>query len=896
MSAVPAMLRRPQIEHIPSAPRAGLLTTKLCAPRLRPNLVARPRLLEAISVADSALTVLCAPAGYGKSTLVTQWLIDAGIPIAWVSLDAYDNDLQDFFSLIVSAIQSIDRDIAAGTWQLLNNSTPPSGEALARSLIEEVSITTRPFALVLDDYHLINASEIHSAMATMLQNLPEALRVFIISRTDPPLPLARLRSQKELLELGQDDLQFSDDEALALLQRFDGLEVTPGEVSTLNDRTEGWVAGLQLISHVLRGHPPDRIRRFAVEFSGSVRSIEKYLWEEVIEGQPPEVQSFLLRTSILSQFAAPLCDAICESSDSAATIRQLEKERLFLVSLDDVGQWYRYHHLFGDVLRDRLAEELSEAELAGLHRRAAAWLEEQDFIEDAARHAVAGRDWERAIRLVEGIGFELYEQDRITALCKWLQGLPNEILERSPRLAFWLAYALTRLGRFDQAVQPLRIVEQGWEGDADPIDFASLRILQSFRSLADDLPRSSDFARDALALLPDDRPDDQAMAYLMLALSHMVRGECAEAEQAFANVRVKADIGHRIWIEFVEMAGSGGVLIQQGKLPQAAILFRRVLKLADEQYAIPSQQAMCRLGEIYLEWNDLDEAERLFLRTDAICEQTRSILWRSEVCLGLAKVAWARSEFETAFDEVERALDFGNQAGLLIQVRYARAHQARFWLTAGQLALARRWADSSDLDPYLPPRHERIFEHLTFVRLLIAEDQSSAALKILKAIGDAAREKGRTGDLIEVLALQALAYKQDGEHAEALDNLEQALAAGDQAGYVRIFVDEGEAIAPLLRHVSTRGARRDYAQKLLAAIDGSEPPPSYSKSETVDALSEREVEVLRLVSAGLPNRDIGQHLFISEKTVKKHLSNILGKLEATNRTQAVDQARRIGLL
>ena len=405
-----------------------------------------------------------------------------------------------------------------------------------------------------------------------------------------------------------------------------------------------------------------------------------------------------------------------------------------------------------------------------------------------------------------------------------------------------------------------------------------------------------DLARDALEILPAERHGDRAVAYLLLGLSHQVRGECAEAEHDFASARGRADAGQHSWVQNVEMAGSGVILIQQGNLFDAAVLFRRVIKLNSDQLAIPSQQALLRLGEICLEWNNLEEAEAYFLQAEAGAEQTRTLLWRCETCLGLARVAWARGELEVAFDEVERAIDFAGQTSLLNQVRYARAHQARFWLAAGQFALARRWAESCDLDPYLPPEFIRIYEHMTFVRLLIAEDESRSALAMLEGIGSDARAMGRDGNLLEVLMLQSLAFKRLGDHGDALDCLESALSIGVTGNYVRTFVNEGEPIAPLLRHAATRGAYREYAQSILTAIDGSEPLLSQVNVGMVDALSEREVEVLRLVSAGLPNRDIGQTLFISEKTVKKHLSNILGKLEATNRTQAVDQARRMGLL
>jgi LuxR family maltose regulon positive regulatory protein len=762
--------------------------------------------------------------------------------------------------------------------------------------VEDLSVITRPFALTIDDYHCITSPEIHHAMSTMVQNLPEALRVFIISRTDPPLPLARLQSRTELLEINQEDLQFTDDEALTLMQRFDGLEVTPGEVLDFNERAEGWVAGLQLVSHVLRGYNQERIRRFAAEFSGSVRLIEKYLWEEVIGLQSDAVQSFLLKTSILPQFSAPLCDAVTQSTDSAATIRQLEQDRLFLVSLDDVGNWYRYHHLFSDVLRERLAQSATEAEIANLHCRAAEWLERQEFFEDSARHAVAGHDWERAIRLLEEIGSELWERDRIATLCNWLLGLPADVLERSPRLAFWLAYALGRQGRFEQAVQPLRIVERAWTVDADPIDMGWLRLLQGLLNLELDIDQSRDLLRDALRLLPDDHQGEQAIAHCLLGYSHFLRGECVEAESHFANARVKANSGKHAWVHFSEMAGSGGVLMLQGKLHDAAVLFRRVVKLDDDQFTLGSQQSLCRLGEVCLEWNNLDEAEGHFLHGESRAEQTRAILWRCDACLGLAKVAWARGEFEAAFDEVERAIDFGTQTGVATQIRFARAYQARIWLAAGQRSLARRWADSSDLDPCLPPEFPRIYEHLTFVRLLIAEDQSRTALDILEAIGSDATAMGRCGDLLEVLVLQAIAYESLGQHGEALDCVESALTFAEPNGYIRVFVDEGEQIAQLLRHAATRGTYPEYARMLLTIIVGSKRTPDQVKLGVVDALSEREIEVMRLVSAGLSNRDIGDQLFISEKTVKKHISNILCKLEATNRTQAVDQARRMALI
>src|SRR5215216_581255 len=404
MSAVLASLPVPAID-LPPPSRHRLLTTKISAPRLRPNLVFRTRLINEISDADVPLTVVCGPAGYGKSTLVTQWMVKTGTPTAWAQLDAYDNDPWDFFQLVASAIESIDPSVASSTRELLEGPRPAdlSQEAI-RSLLESLSATTRQFALVLDDYQVIESPAIHEAMREILLHLPPTMRVFVVSRTEPPLQLARLRGRHQVLELGQEDLRFTDEEALDLLQKTNGLDVTPGEVDSLNERAEGWVAGLQLVAYMLHAQSKEGIRQFVAEFCGSVRSIENYLWEEVITRQSSAIQDFLLRTSILDRFTAPLCAAITGIEDNGAAIRHLERCRLFIVPLDHLGHWYRYHHLFSDVLRDRLAQAMPEEELGDLHRRAAVWLEEHDFVEDAARHAVAGRDWERAAGLLEQIG------------------------------------------------------------------------------------------------------------------------------------------------------------------------------------------------------------------------------------------------------------------------------------------------------------------------------------------------------------------------------------------------------------------------------------------------------------------------------------------------------------
>ncbi len=805
-----------QPEAMPARHGRRMLTTKISAPRLRPDLVNRARLIEAISFADVPLTVVCGPAGFGKSTLVSQWIIKSGTPTAWAQLDAYDNDPWGFFHLIASAIDSIDPDIASSTLQLLESPLDAgSTQAVIQSLMESLSATTRPFALVLDDYQVITSPVIHDVIRDLLLYVPPTMRVFVISRTDPPLHLARLRGRHQVLELGQDDLRFTDDEALELLQKTNNLQVTAGDVDSLNGHAEGWVAGLQLVAYMLHAQSREGIRQFVAEFSGSVRSIEDYLWEEVIGRQSVAFQDFLLRTSILDRFTAPLCTAVTGIEDSGAAIQHLERSNLFVVPLDHLGHWYRYHHLFADVLRDRLAQVLPEEQLNDLHRRASVWLEDHDFIEQAARHAVAGRDWDRVATLLEQICGELYAQDRAAALCAWIQGVPRATLVQHPKLAFWLAYALSRMGHFRQAAAPLRIAEQAWVLSNDHSHLGDLRIVQALRSATQDTGHAVEYAKEAFDLLANDGTGSQAVAGIALAAAYLHDGDMDAAKMTYSVVRSTVDSEPREWVQLAEMNGSAYVLAKQGNLLEAAVLSRRVIKRADERHLMQAQFAHGALGSVCVEWNMIDEGVRHLRSAQALAEQTHMAIGRHGVSLSLARAFWAWGDVEAAFDEVERAIELANEMESPQGIRDARARQAQFWLAQGRVALAHRWADSNDLDPYLPPTYGRQSEYLTFARLLIVDDLPELALAILNAAADLAETQGRFADLLQILLLSALAHKVAGDQTAAMLAFHRSLAIGESGGFARIIVDEGASVAPLLRHATTRGAFRDYAQRLL---------------------------------------------------------------------------------
>jgi LuxR family maltose regulon positive regulatory protein len=847
---------------------------------------------------DRRLTIVCAPAGCGKSTLVAQWLAQVETPSAWVTLEARENDPRIFFSLIVAAMRAIDPNLVVGTDRLLAAPGPLDVDAVVDRLIGELAASARPLVLVLDDYHSIEAPKIHQAVSAVLHRLPPMVRIVVIGRTEPPLRLDPLRAAGELLELGSRDLQFTQEEALQLLQRGHGLNLTPGDLGVLQSRTEGWAAGLNLVGVALREQPRERIQRFVEEYAGGAQVGDQHLWEEALRRQPDDVRSFLLRTSVLDRFTADLCDAVTEGEDGAATIARCDRDNLFLIPLDDGGEWYRFHHLFADVLRDRLTQTVTDDELDGLHDRAAQWLEEHDLPEDAIHHAIAGHSWDRAVRLLEAFCETLFEREHIPTLRGWLEGLPPDLLERSPRLAFWLAWALGRSGRWNEGARPLRIAEAAWTAADDRSGRGSLLLWDATRSVYDrENRRAIEYATRALDLLPEDRATERILAMMSLGIAHLNRGEPAMSEQTLAGVRAMLNTTGKTWLLPFATASLALVAAQKGDLTASAAQCRQVIEeTGDPPAQMWVQPALLQLGEIYFERGRLEDALRSFERADGLAERTRAVHWRSRIWIGLARIAWARGEVGKAFDGIERAVDYANQSSNGQDERNARAWQARFWLASRQLVLARRWADSGDLHANMLPEYERQFEFLTYARFLLQEDRPDLALRILEALREQADGTGRDGDLVGILVLTALAHKADGNPADALRSLRRALVLGRPGAYLRVFVEEGEELVPLLRLEAASGERRDYARHLLTEIDEAALARPLDHSGTLGELSGREVEVLRLAAAGLANREIGERLFINETTAERHLGILLDKVQAANRTKAVDDARRLGLI
>jgi LuxR family transcriptional regulator, maltose regulon positive regulatory protein len=892
-----AELPHPEADSTLSMPVRKPTSTRLYPPRVRANLVERSILISRLGEdPHRQLTLICAPAGYGKTTLAAQWVAQLALPTAWVRLEPGDNDPETFFDLVLSALRLIDRELAAGTAAQLAKGGLPA-DAIAHELIQDLSLATRSFVLVLDDYHAIEETALHQAIELLMQHLPAAMRLVLISRSVPPLRLARLQASGEALVVTQSDLQFTAEETLQYLHSLD-LDLTPSEVRVLHERVEGWVIGLQLVGSALRGRSRDQIELFIRDFVGSVDLGDRYLWEEVLERQPEDVRSFLLHASVLDRFSASLCDDVILAGNGDEMIRRCERDNLFILPLVGHGVWYRFHHLFADALRERLGQTATEGEIGDLHRRAAQWLEANGYFEDAIRHAIAGRDWPHAVAMLELVCTELFEHDHIMTLRTWLQGIPPDILASSPRLAFWLAWSHGRTGRWSGGSAALRIAEEAWTATGDRLGEGLVLLWHAGRFLWERNNRPAiDYAQRSFDSLPADRPFERILASMTKGIAHLNHGEPDVAQAVFSDVRTLIDTSSRSWLRPFEMTYSATVLMQHGRLLEASMLYRQVIRAAgDQPKEIWSQAAQYHLGCIYLEWGLLDDARRALERADQEAAMMQTLHWRSQIRVALARVAWARGEREVALDEIEQAVALANQSNTLQLVRDACAQQAHLWLKSNRPALAERWAESCDLDPYMPPEYERQIEHLTYVRLLIHQGRYDLALAILKRIDQHAKETGRHGDRVEISLLTALAHKGSDNTTEAFQALHDALTLGSLGGYLRTFVDEEGNMATLLRHATARITHRDYVKAILAEIGNSAVVAPLTPFDMPDALSEREVEVLRLVAAGLSNRDIGQQLFISEKTVKTHLSNIMGKLSVVNRTQAVDQGRQLGLI
>ncbi len=939
-SAPNAALPPPPASGRPGLP-PQLLTTKLGVPAARAQLVGRPRLFERLAAGlRGKLTVVAAPAGFGKTTLLSAWRANAtgqSLPFGWVSLDAGDNDPLLFWSYVLAALDTVIPGVVAPALTMLQSPQPPPIEHVLMTVLNAVAV--RPIeqqrllvGLVLEDYHVVTAPAIHAALAWLIERLPAGLHLIIVTRADPALPLARLRARGDLTELHADDLRFTPEEVAAFLNQVMGLGLTAADLAALEARTEGWIAGLQLAALALQGHP-DRAN-FIHTFTGTNRYIVDYLAAEVLAHQPAEMQTFLLLTAILDRLCGPLCEAVLGRSVLAGSValaasemsgqqqlEALERAQLFVVPLDADRHWYRYHHLFADVLRQRLTRTATSADIAALHARASAWYEVNGLVAEAVQHALHLPDGVRAAQLIERHGLKVIVGGQTQTALAWLNGLPEGLRRTRPYLGILHALALLFTNELEGAEARLKDTEACIGPDTSPADARFIQgniaaIRANMATYTGDMAACAAYGEQVLALLPESEVIARTTARTHVARRHRVTGEVTPAaeREALAAVGPIRASGNRM-ATLTTVINVARLRALQGRLRAAAATYQELVPIAGGPEALQAIHGglpyFVAMGELHYEWNELDRAGECLAH--ALAKEPSTVTTDGEYVL-LGHLAQAHLTLVAGADLARRR---GYAAHLLARVAAVRAH---FALAAGQLAAAVAWAEASGLhaDDELPFTRET--EYLVLARVWMAQagrgdkgDFLRQALQLLDRLMADAVPKDRGSSVLEILIVRAQALAVGGDRPAGMAAIGQALALAAPEGYIRRFIDEGPALWALLRAVdaATVAGASGYLALLLAAIAAepggtsssgprlpvpSQPTPKPASAELVEPLTERELEVLRLIAAGQSNAQVAQTLVIALSTVKTHTNTIFGKLAVTSRTLAIARARDLHLL
>jgi len=915
----------------------AVLATKLYQPRPRADLVPRTHLLDRLAAAsERGITLLSAPAGFGKSTLLSLWLAQRACPVAWLTLDAADNELSRWLRSLFAALQSVAPQLGASVLPLLDLAHPPAAFLLT-TLVNDLVTLDQPLTLVLDDYHTISSAAVHDALTAFLDHRPPQLHIVIASREDPPLPLARWRAAAELTELRAADLRFTTAEVAAFFANVVGVALADADVAALEQRTEGWAAALQLVALAIQSRPEhDEI---IVALSGTHRFIVDYLTDEVLRGLPEHLQTFLLQTAILDRLCAPLCDALVLGDDAPAqaaysqlVLDELERKNLFLLPLDGRRQWYRYHPLFRDVLKERLALGVRPDALAQLHRRASAWYAQHEAPSEAVAHALAAQDWAAAADLIEGHGVQLALRGQPQLVLGWLDSLPDATLRERALLAVIHAIILLLTNQPAAAEQRLRAAEAAQR--ARPADARHARTdgyiavvwAAMLRSLGD-LDGAFAEARRALTLLPD---SDILAPTATVAVMHIFweSGDVTPAaEQQIVDALGRAQMTANLTSIVYGTSSLARLRVLQGRLRAAVDTYRQVLQRVPDtvlEHLFGGVSYFVGQGDVLCEQNELEAAEPLLVRGVEL-SQGELLVYPTVLIQGycaLARLRQARGDRAGATRLLAELMQRARQRGLLgaMLARIAAA-QAELALAQGDRAAAMRWASEAGVTLAEVGQYSHEAEQFTLARLWIAQGRDDLggpylhdALTLLAQLRTAAEQWGRVDSLISIDILRALALAAQGDTPAALEALECALRAGAPEGYVRRFLDEGAPLAAVVaqsvEHRAQNDSSRACAERLLSAFRSEQPgetahtsnapPVLRSRLERSNALIEpltgRELEVLRLLAAGRSTSAIAQELIVSEGTVKRHVSNLMGKLDVHSRLEAVARAHSLGLV
>jgi LuxR family maltose regulon positive regulatory protein len=898
---------------------APILATKLFIPPPRTGSVIRHRLLERLDEGlRHKLILVSAPAGFGKTTLSSEWLARCGQPVAWLSLDEGDNEPVRFLAYLVAALQTISAGLssAAGMGEEMFGAFQAAQsrpiELLLTPLLNQLATMPDHFILALDDYHVIEAEPVDNALAFLLEHLPPQMHVLISTREDPNIPLARLRATRQLVELRAADLRFTPDESAEFLNQVMNLNLSAGDIAALDSRTEGWIAGLQLAALSMQGRSDTA--SFVEAFTGSHRFVLDYLVEEVLQRQPKQTLDFLLQTAILDRLSGPLCDAVTARNDGNAILEALERENLFIIPLDEQRRWYRFHHLFADVLQSRLREE-QPGQISHLHRRASIWYEQNGLPAEAIRHALAAQDLDRAADLIELAWSTMDVSMQSATWLGWARTLPDDLILVRPVLSVGYAWALLDSGDLETCETWLQNAEQWLERPSpemivvDEEQFqplpATIATARAYRALAlGDIAGAIIHARQALHLTPEQDDIRRIQAMALLGISHYAIGNLEAADRSLTEFRAYVQKTGAI----LTVVGISFVLAEikraRGRLHEAACTYEQALQVAASQgepLPIGTVDLYRGVSELACERGDLEAAARHLLTAQKLGEQAMLTGWPHRRCVAAACLKQAQGDLAGALDLLDEAERLYVRSPLP-DVRPIAALRARIWSVQGRLTEALGWVREQGLSADDALSYLREFEHITLARIRIAlyrnapeNDSVRETMSLLDRLLQAAEDGERIGSAIEIRMLQALAYYAQNDIPHALESLEHALIPAQPEGYIRLFVDEGKPMKKLLREAARRGIVPTYVSQLRAAFgqSGDRPPTDQA---LIEPLRERELDVLRLLGTELSGPEIAQELNVSLSTLRTHTQHIYTKLGVTNRRAAIRRAEELHLL
>jgi len=906
-----------------------ILKTKLYVPKLRSKVVVRSKLIDQLNKnVDYKLTLISAPTGFGKSTLISEWASNSTYPFAWISLEEKDNDLIRFLSYFIAALQTIKKDICQGILEMFHSVEAIGFDSLLTAIINEIEAVSTSFVLVLDDYHLIDNPEINNILGFLLNHLPSNMHLVVITREEPLLPLATLRSKNQLTEIRTLDLRFTHSESVIFLNQVMGIKLSDKDIKLLESRTEGWIAGLQLAAISLQKQKD--IPEFIKSFSGSHNFIMDYLIEEVFSQLSDEIKSFLLQTSILDRLSGPLCDAvILDSRESGQqTLDYLQNRNMFIVPLDNERKWYRYHHLFLDLLRQKVINEYplgmcnGSENVSELNTRASLWFENNGLINEAVHHAVSGKDFERAATLIEMSWSDMDQNLQSGIWLSWVKRIPDELIQLRPILCVGYAWALLDSGKFEDCETRLNNaekcinllstnkVQQTELLNIVVVDEEQYKILPATIAAArgylalvrGEVKAAIDYTKNALTLFPKGEYYNKGVLYTMLGLAQWTNGEI---EDAFNTITSGTK---NITMEFMVAVVLAELSIEQGKLHQASMIYEKALHDSIDKkslYQIPLASFYVGLGNIELLKSNLDEVEVLLQESMKYAKKGALPNWQYKWCLLKARNQESKGDFSSALESYNKSERYYFDDPLP-DVCPLSALKVRVFLKQGKIHTAKEWVKKQHLsiDDELSYLNE--FEHITLVRVLIAEFRyfndnkalSDAKQFIKRLLIEATRGK-RTGNIIELYILQALVDDYNDESEQAIGSLKSALKLSETEEYIQIFIDEGMQLYQLLSNVKISNAYSDYYLKLINTFEKTMIlNESNSKKSQIDIepLTKREYDVLLLIAQGLSNREISDKLFLALSTVKNYNQNLFEKLEVKNRTEALIKARDLGLV